>query len=63
MNERRRPEDTAWSLLWLIVAGTAVMWFVTRVLAAIWPWLLAGAAVVACVWLLVSWLRRGRERL
>jgi hypothetical protein len=63
MTERQGPMNTAWSILWLIVAAVSVMWFATKVLAVIWPWLLGGASIVIFVWLLIVWIRRGRDRL
>lgn len=62
MSNPQGPIRTGWSLLWLLVGGCIVLWFLVHLIEKIWPWLLAGLIVTTLIWALVQW-RRSRDRL
>ena len=47
---------------WLVLAACFALWLAVQLIAAVWLWLVAGGAVVAGIYLFVSWLRWRQRR-
>jgi hypothetical protein len=51
-----------WSVVWLVLLGTLVLWLAAEVLSQIWGWLLLGAMIVGIIGSVMIWLRWRRDR-
>lgn len=63
MSNHRSPVSTAWSIVWLLMAGGFALWFVARAVSEAWPWLIGAGILTACCWALFRLRRRRRDGL